>query len=92
MDGYLRIAGARNMADSDQFEIILGNIIVSAFDFDSDAITGFEQDAVGADLDIEFIDLIGFERFPLRVQMDGLPGPGCGGVEFSLRSAEPAAR
>ena len=70
----------------------MGDVIVRALDFDSDALSGFEQDAVGADFDIEFIDLVGFERFPLRVQVNGLPGLGCGGVEFSLRSAEPAAR
>ena len=80
------------MADSDQLEIILGDIVIRALDFDSDALSRFEQDAVGAEFDIEFVDLIGFQRLPLSMQMDGLPGPGCGGVEFSLRSAEPAAR
>ena len=92
MDGNLRRAGARNMADSDQFEIIVGDFIVSALDLDSDALSGFQKDAVRADFDIEFINLIGFERLSLVVSVDRLPRRGCGGVEFSLRSPEPAAR
>ena len=92
MDGYLRIAGARNMTDSNQLEIIFWDVVVRAFDFDSDALSGLEQDAVRADFDIEFIDLVGFERLPLAMQVDGLPRLGFGGIEFPLRSAEPAAR
>ena len=84
MDGNLRRAAARNMADSDQFEIIVGDFIVSALDLDSDTLSGFEQDAVGTDFNIEFIDLVGFERLSLAMEVDGLPGPGRGGVEFSL--------
>src|SRR5580693_1192037 len=79
------------MADSDQLQIILGGIVVRALDFDPDALSRFEQDAVRTDFDIEFIDLIGFERLALGMQVNRLPGPGCGGVEFSLRTAEPAA-
>jgi hypothetical protein len=60
VDGNLRIAGARDMADSDQFEIILGDVIVRALDFDSDALSRFEQDSVGADFNIKFIDLVRF--------------------------------
>ena len=88
----LRRAAARNMAGSDQLEIIIGGVIVRALDFDSDALYPFEQDAVGADFNIEFIDLVGFERFSLAMQVDGLPRLGCGRVELSLRSPEPAAR
>ena len=55
------------MADSDQLEIILGGVIVRTFDFDPDALTGFEKDAVGADFDIEFIDLVWFERVTLAM-------------------------
>ena len=60
VDGNLRIAGARDMADSDQLEIILGDVIVRALDFDSNTLSGFEQYAVGADFDIKFIDLVRF--------------------------------
>src|SRR5258708_2029916 len=92
MDGNLRGAAARNMADSDQFEIILGDFIVSALDLDSDALSGFQQDAVRADFDIEFINLIGFERRSLVVSVDRLPRRGCGGGEFSLRTPAAAPR
>lgn len=73
VDGNLRIAGARDMADSDQFEIILGDVIVRALDFDSNTLSRFEQDSVGADFDIEFIDLVSFEWLSLAMQVDGLP-------------------
>jgi hypothetical protein len=92
MYGHLRRDAARNMADPDEFEIISGGIVVRAFDFDGDAFSGLKQNAVGTDFDIKFINLIGFERLPFRMQVNGLPGFGRGGVEFSLRSAEPASR
>ena len=92
VNGNLRIAAARNVADSDQFEIIFWDVIIRALNFDSDTFSGLEQDAVGSDFDIEFVDLIGFERLPLTVQVDGVPRLGCGRIKFSLRSAQPAAR
>lgn len=92
MDGHSGRDSTRNMAGSNQFEIVFRDFIVRAFYFDSDALAGLEQYAVGADFNIEFINLIGFEGVSPGVQMDRLPGLGCGGVEFSLRSAEPAAR
>ena len=76
MDCNLGRDGAGDVPDSDQFKIILGGVIVRALDFDPDALAGFEQDAVGADFNIEFVDLIRFERFPLGMKVDGLPRPG----------------
>jgi hypothetical protein len=80
------------VTSSYQLEIIPGDIIIGALDFDADAFSGFKQNAVRTDFDIEFVNLIGLERLPLGVQVDGLPGLGRGRVEFSLRSAEPATR
>ena len=80
------------MADSDEFQIILYGIVVRALDFDSDALSGLKQNAVGTDFDVEFIDLTGFKRLALGVQVDGSPGLGCRSIEFSLRSAEPTSR
>ena len=67
VDCYLGRAGARNVASADQFEIIPGRVIIRALYFDSNALPGFEQDAVGADFDIEFVNLIRFERLPPRM-------------------------
>ena len=74
MNGHLRRSGARNVADSDEFEIIFRDVVIRALDFESDTLTRFKQDAVWADFNIEFIDLIGFERLSLGMQVDGLPG------------------
>ena len=67
VNGNLRITGARNMAYSNQLEIILRDVIIRALDFDSDALSRFEQNAVGADFNIKFIDLVRFERLSLAM-------------------------
>src|SRR5882672_8916145 len=81
------------MADSNCLERISGHFIrVRTLDFDSDPLSCFQQNTVGADLDIEFVNLVGHERLSLGMKVYGLPGCGCGGVQFSLRSPEPTAR
>ncbi len=90
--GYSRRGAAGNMADSDQLKIVLRGVVVGALDFDSDALTGLEQDAVRSNFNIEFINLVGLKRFSPGMQMNRLPGRRCSGIQLSLRSAEPAAR
>src|ERR1700733_5952017 len=91
VDSHLRRAGIRYMSDSNQFEIIVRDVLIRALDFDSDAFPGLEQYAVGTNFDIKFVDLAGFQRLTLGVRMNRLPGLGFGRVELALRTSQPTA-
>jgi hypothetical protein len=66
MHRYFGGGPSRNMASANHFKIIFRHVIVGALDLDSDPLAGFEQDAVGTDFDIEFVDLIWFQRLFLH--------------------------
>ena len=66
------------------------DFIVGAFDFQLQLMARFEEDAVGADLDIKLINLPGFEQLPCGMQVDRLPRSGCVRVQPALGSAQPA--
>ena len=66
-----------NLSLADIFNKCLGDLIIRAFNCELKPMTRLEQDAVGPNLDIEFIYFIGFKGLPSGVEMDRLPGS-CG--------------
>ena len=59
VDRYVRSSRSRNVADPDLFKKVAGRVIVGTLDFDPDPLSSAKQNAIGADLDIEFIDPVG---------------------------------
>jgi hypothetical protein len=47
------------VANANQLKIIFRHVIVGALDLNADPLSRFEQDAVRADLDVEFVNLVG---------------------------------
>jgi len=72
------------------FDKAPGRLIIGAFDLEFQPVPGFKENTIWANLDIEFIDPVGFQGFSPGMEMDRFPGGGCISVQSALGPAQPS--
>src|SRR5919197_2431486 len=89
---HTRAQLARHVTRRDAVQMMARRIAIMAGDPNGQTITGTEPNAIGADLDIELVNLVRRERFAPFVRVIGRPGFRTNGIDLPLQTAKPAAR
>ena len=85
VDGHARARLPNHVTRRNAVQVMRRRITVVAGNADCQPIAGTETNAVGANLDVEFVNLIGRQRFALLVDVIRRPRLRATGIDPSLR-------